>query len=266
MTRFQKSFRAVFVCLLIGGLAACGKAPVGSASGCSGPEPEYVVGTDAHYAPFEDVDPSSRIRGFDVDLLNAIAAKSCFKVKFVDTPWDRLFASLQQGNLAILASSISITPDRLKMMDFSDPYFLSRQMIVVGKHEEDIRSFNDIVDKRVAVQTDTTGDVFVQTLLGKDNPRIHRFVSMSGALLSLESGEVDAVVGDSGLVTHYVKTHRQSGVYAMQDTGQAAPEYYGFAVRKGNQALLEQINRGLAEVKKNGSYDTLYRLYFGPGG
>lgn len=224
---------------------------------------EYLVGCDAHYAPFEEINDQQQIEGFDIDLLNAVAARGGFKVKFVNTPWNGLFSKLTTGERSILASSISITPERQKQMDFSDPYFLSRQMIAVAKGQEDIRSFHDLQDKRVAVQMDTTGDGMVQSLLGKDNPNIKRFGSMADALKVLESGGADAVVGDSGLITHYVKLHRQSGVFAMQDTTRFAPEYYGFAVKKGNQKLLNQINAGLAAVKSDGTYDAIFKQYFG---
>lgn len=234
---------------------AVGSTPAGA--------PLYVVGADASYPPFEYLDDHRAVQGYDVDLLNAVAAAGGFRVKFVDTRWEDLFQALQQGRRDILASSVSITPLRKTMMDFSTPYLLSRQLIAVGRGQDDIRSFHDLKSKkRVGVQADTSADVLAQSLLGKSNPAIKRFGSMTDALLSLETGQVDAVIGDSGMVRFYVKNHRQAGVVVIEDTTYVSPEYYGFAVRKGNPALLERINAGLAAVKASGVYDALNKKYF----
>ena len=124
------------VCLLLCAyLAACGQGS-GEGAAAGGPAKVYRVGTDAHYAPFESLSAQGAIQGFDVDLLNAVADRQGFKVKFVDAAWDGLFSSLQHGKLDILASSISITPPRQQIMDFSDSYFLSRQLIAVAKGQD----------------------------------------------------------------------------------------------------------------------------------
>lgn len=251
----------LLLCTFIG-LAGCERKAAPTAPAVAASLPLYRVCSDAHYAPFEEMDDQQQIHGFDIDLLNAIAERGGFRVKFVHTHWDQLFGALDSGACSILASSISITSERKQRADFSDPYFLSRQMIVVAKGEEDIRSFHDLQDKQVAVQAGTTGDALLQSLLGANNPQIKRFVSMADALLVLEHGGVDAVVGDSGLVINYVKSHRDSGVFAMQDTTRVAPEYYGFAVKKGSAKLLAQINAGLAATKSDGGYDALVKKYF----
>jgi polar amino acid transport system substrate-binding protein len=248
--------------LLLCSLSACHQAEPKPPAAVDSSQVLYVVGSDADYAPFESLNAKQQVQGFDVDLLTAVAQHGGFRVAFVHTPWDRLFSMLASGERSILASSISITRERQQQMDFSEPYYLSRQMIAVAKGEEEIRSFHDLEGKRVAVQSGTTGDTLIQSLLGHDNPAIRRYVSMADALHVLEQGGADAVVGDSGLVTHYVETHRQSGVYAMQDTTRVAPEFYGFAVKKGNTRLLAQINAGLAAVKRDGSYDALVNKYF----
>jgi len=105
-------------------LAGCGQkaaesappssAPQAEASSAGGDVKEYVVGTDASYAPFEFQTDKGEIVGFDVEVLTAVAAKGGFKVKFVNTPWEGIFATLDQGDRDILASSITITDERKK--------------------------------------------------------------------------------------------------------------------------------------------------------
>lgn len=262
-----KGFFWLFVMSMALIVTACGQKEGGaaadsSAAGASA-DKVIVVGSDASYAPFEFLNDKQQVQGFDADLMTAVAAKGGFKIKFVNTPWEGIFSTLQQGDRDVLASAITITKERRQSMDFSDPYFDARQLIAVAKGVADIRSFQDLKNKKVAVQTGTTGDEVVQKLLGKTNPNIKRFESMPLALKELENGGVDAAVGDNGVVANYVKNNPQNGVSTIEDTTSFAPEQYGFAVKKGNQALLEKINAGIAAVKSDGSYDTIYKKYFG---
>lgn len=251
-------------------LAGCGqKAEAPAAGSSSAPAaaensmPEYVVGSDASYAPFEFQNDKNEIAGFTVDVLNAVAAKGGFKAKFVNTPWEGIFASLGQGDRDILASSITITDERKASMDFSEPYFEARQLIAVAKGVTDVKTFQDLKNKKVAVQTGTTGDEVVQKLLGKTNPNIKRFENMPLALKELETGGVDAAVGDNGVVINYVKNNPQHGISTVEDLQSFAPEFYGFAVNKGNAEVLAKINAGLAAIKADGTYDQIYSKHFG---
>ncbi|MCW3478822.1 basic amino acid ABC transporter substrate-binding protein [Neisseriaceae bacterium JH1-16] len=251
-------------------VTGCGKKQEGpDAAGASAPLANtggkaYLVGTDAAYPPFEYQNGKNEVVGFTVDILNAVAAKGGFKVRYLNTPWEGIFATLQEGDRDIIASSVTITDERKEDMDFSEPYFEASQLIIVGKQRADIKALPDLKDLRVAVQTGTTGDEAVQQHLGKTNPRIKRFDSMPQALKALESGSVDAVVGDNGVVQNYMKGHAASFA-TVNDPQNFHPEFYGFAVKKGNQALLDKIDKGLEAIKADGSYDRIYRKYFGTG-
>lgn len=246
---------------LVFALSACGaKAPSEQESG---PAVEYVVGTDASYAPFESTDAHQAIQGFDIDVLSAIARREGFRVRFVNTPWEGIFATLDKGSRDILASAITINPERKKLVDFSDPYFNARQLIAVQKGENEIGSFRDLRGETVAVQVGTTADEDLQRLMGHDNPDIRRYQTMSEALAALQSGQVRAVVGDNGVVSGFVRSHPESGLFTVEDTASFTPERYGFAVRKGRKDLLAKINAGLAAVRADGTYDALYKKYFG---
>lgn len=251
-------------------LTACGKkaeAPTEQASSSAPAQAtaaakEYLVGSDASYAPFEFLNDKKEVQGFDFEVLTAAAEKGGFKVKFVNTPWEGMFATLDQGDRDLLASAITITDERKKNMDFSDPYFEARQLIAVGKNVTDVKTFQDLKNKKVAVQTGTTGDEVVQKLLGKTNPNIKRFESMPLALKELENGGVDAAVGDNGVVSNYVINNPQNGLSTVEDTKSFAPEYYGFAAKKGNADVLAKVNAGLKAIKADGTYDTIYKKYF----
>jgi polar amino acid transport system substrate-binding protein len=250
-------------------LAACGKkaeppAPVASAPAAApapAPAKVYMVGTDAAYAPFESQNEKGEIVGFDIDVVKAIAAKAGIEVKFVNTPWEGIFNSLGQGDRDLVVSSVTITEERKGTMDFSDPYFDAAQLIAV-KESSKVAKFGDLKKLKVGVQTGTTGDEAVSKLLGKTNTNIKRFESTPLALKELESGGVDAVVADNGVVIHYV-ANNPGGKFKTVSDKEFVPEQYGIAVKKGNAELLGKINEGLKAIRADGTYDKIYAQYFG---
>lgn len=249
-------------------LAACGKqepAPNAASAAASAPPAPvvktYTVGTDAAYAPFEFQNEKGEIVGFSMELLTAVAKKAGFEVKFVNTPWEGIFNSLAQGDRDLLISSITITAERKQTMDFSDPYFDAVQLIAI-KDGAKITKFDDLKKLKVGVQTGTTGDEVVSKLQGKTATTIKRFESTPLALKELEAGGVDAVVADNGVVIHYVANNPSAQFKTVADAS-FTPEQYGIAVKKGNAELLALINKGLAEIKADGSYAALYKKTFG---
>ncbi len=248
-------------------LAACGKkaeapapAPVASAP-APAPAKVYVVGTDAAYAPFESQNEKGEIVGFDIEVVQAIAAKAGFQVKFVNTPWEGIFNTLQQGDRDMVVSAVTITDERKQTMDFSDPYFDAAQLIAV-KETSKVAKFADLKKLKVGVQTGTTGDEAVTKLLGKTSTNIKRFESTPLALKELESGGVDAVVADNGVITHYV-ANNPGGKFKMVADKEFVPEQYGIALKKGNTELQAKLNQGLAAIKADGTYTQIYTKYFG---
>ncbi|MBL0730948.1 basic amino acid ABC transporter substrate-binding protein [Piscinibacter sp. HJYY11] len=260
--------------LLITGflLSACGKkaetpapaasAPVAAASApAPAPAKVYVVGTDAAYAPFESENPQKEIVGFDIDVVKAVAQKAGIEVKFVNTPWEGIFNTLGSGDRDLLVSAITINDERKQTMDFSSPYFDAHQLIAV-KGTSKVTKFDDLKKLKVGVQTGTTGDEVVTKLQGKNSTNIKRFESTPLALKELEAGGVDAVVADNGVVINYVANNAGSKFKTVSDKS-FQPEQYGIAVKKGNTDLLGKINKGLADIKADGTYDKIYAQYFG---
>lgn len=260
--------------LLITGLllSACGKktetpapaasAPVAAASApAPAPAKVYVVGTDAAYAPFESENPQKEIVGFDIDVVKAVAQKAGIEVKFVNTPWEGIFNTLAQGDRDLLVSAITITDERKQTMDFSNPYFDAQQLIAV-KANSKVTKFDELKKLKVGVQTGTTGDEVVTKLQGKTSANIKRFESTPLALKELEAGGVDAVVADNGVIINYVANNSGSKFKTVADKA-FQNEQYGIAVKKGNIDLLGKINKGLADIKADGTYDKIYAQYFG---
>ncbi|HZE90932.1 MAG TPA: basic amino acid ABC transporter substrate-binding protein [Rhizobacter sp.] len=254
-------------------LAACSKqeppaaAPVASAPASAAAAPVakvYSVGTDAAYAPFESQNEKGEIVGFDIDVVNAVAKKAGIEVKFINTPWEGIFNNLQQGDRDILVSAITITDERKQTMDFSSPYFDAQQLMAVKKTSK-VSKFDDLKKLKVGVQTGTTGDEVVTKMMGKTSPSIKRFESTPLALKELEAGGVDAVVADNGVVINYVTNNADNKFKTVADKA-FQPEQYGLAIKKGNADLLAKLNKGLADIKADGSYDQIYAKYFGAAG
>jgi polar amino acid transport system substrate-binding protein len=251
-------------------LAACSKtepppppaAAPAPAAAAPAPAPKvYVVGTDAAYAPFESQNEKAEIVGFDIDVVKAIAAKAGIEVKFINTPWEGIFNALNQGDRDLLVSAVTITDERKQTMDFTDPYFDAVQLIAV-KNNSKVAKFDDLKKLKVGVQTGTTGDEAVSKLLGKTNANIKRFESTPLALKELEAGGVDAVVADNGVIIAYVANNSGSKFKTVADKSFAA-EQYGIPVKKGNTELQAKLNKGLADIKADGTYDKIYTQYFG---
>jgi polar amino acid transport system substrate-binding protein len=254
-------------------LAACGKkaeeaappaAPATAsepAAAAPAPKKTYTVGTDAAYAPFESQNEKGEIVGFDIEVLTAVAAKAGFDVKFVNTPWEGIFNTLAQGDRDMLISAITITDERKQTVDFAGPYFDAYQLMAV-KENSKVAKFADLKKLKVGVQTGTTGDEVVTKLIGKSSTNVKRFESTPLALKELEAGGVDAVVADNGVVVNYVTNNPGSKFKTVSDTA-FTPEQYGIAVKKGNTELMEALNKGIAAIKADGSYDTIYTKYFG---
>jgi polar amino acid transport system substrate-binding protein len=218
-----------------------------------------VVGTDAAYAPFESENAAKEIQGFDIEILKAIATKVGMELQFINTPWEGLFTQLASGDRDILISAITINETRKSQMDFSNPYFEAVQLIAVPAKSK-VQKMEDLKTLKIGVQTGTTGDDVVSTLLGKTNPNIKRFEGTPLALKELQNGGVDAVVADNGVINNFLMNNK-SDFKVIADKS-FAKEFYGVAVKKGNAELLEKINKGLAAIKSDGTYERIYQTYF----
>ena len=222
----------------------------------------YIVATDASYAPMEYME-NNAVVGFSHDILDAAAKSQNVKLEFVNTPFKGLFANVDKGDSDIGLASITINDERKQQLDFSDPYFEATQMIVTTDHNANIKTFADLKTRPASVQAATSGDLILQDLQGKDSQNIKRFETMPLAFKELESGGVDAVVGDSSVVAYYVKQNPNAKLNTVVDPS-FVKEHYGFAFKKGrNDGLREAINKGLAQIKTDGTYDKIHTQWFG---
>lgn len=221
---------------------------------------ELLVGSDAAYAPFEMETSDKSIQGFDIDIIKAVAEKASLKIKIVNTPWEGLFSQLDTGDRDILISAITINEERKKVMDFSDPYFEAVQLIALPFASK-VTKFEELKTLKIGVQTGTTGDEVATRLLGKSNPNIKRFEGTPLALQEISNGGVDAVIADNGVINNFLVNNTKT--FKTLSDSSFSKENYGIAVKKGNTELLKKINTALAAIKADGTYDRIYKSYFG---
>ncbi|WP_035054271.1 basic amino acid ABC transporter substrate-binding protein [Andreprevotia chitinilytica] len=257
----KHSIKWLLSALLLATLAACGAKAEKAADGANIVDKTYRVGMNAAFAPFESVDATGKIVGFDVDLMNAIAEQAGIKVQFVNTPWEGIFTALSNGDIDVIASGVTITNERKQSMAFTDPYFEAKQVILAppGKNiatPDDLKQAN-----KIAVTTGTTADVVAQKILGKTSPKITRFESLPLVLKELEGNGVDAAIGDNGVVANYVKFNPSKGFHIVNSEG-FEKEFYGIAVRPGDAELREKLNAALKTLHDNGTYQKIYAQYF----
>ena len=256
-------------------LAACGgqsstsssttpaaSAPASASSAAPAAEgKEYKVAMNAQFPPFESMNSSGQIEGFDVDVMNAIAKEEGFKVTYHQQAWDGIFASLKAGDNDLLISGITITDDRKKEMLFSEPYYKITQVVLVPQGKK-IVSVEDLkkMDK-VGVTIGTTGDLAAQKILGATSEKIIRLENLPLMLKEVETGAVDALISDSAVVADYVKKKGDKG-FTMVEVPDFTVEYYGIAVRQDDKALMDKINSGLKKIQASGEYDKISDKYF----
>ncbi|MEZ5333898.1 MAG: basic amino acid ABC transporter substrate-binding protein [Methanolobus sp.] len=224
--------------------------------------PTYVVGTEPYFPPFEyaDENNSNEIIGFDVDLINAIAADQGFNVEWKDLEFDALIPALQSGQIDMIVSGMTITEEREESVDFSEPYINAGLALAVAAGNDEIQSVDDIEGKVAVVQQGSTGATKADELLaeGKIADVIY-LAHVNDIIMSLQNGRGDFMINDLP-VTKSFMAQNPDVIKIVDDEIQS--DSYGFAVKTGNTELLEKLNTGLANVQADGTYDEIMEKYF----
>ncbi len=213
-----------------------------------------VIATDATWPPMEFVNTDKKIVGFDIDFMNAAAKASGFKVEFKNTAWDGIFAGLANGDYDAVMSSVTITAERKKTMDFSIPYINAGQVLIVPKGDNRSKVLADLKGKDVGAQIGTTGAFAIKDVSGVN---LKTYDEIGLAIEDLANGRIAGVVCDSPIAANYVL---QNDKYKKSLKIMGKPftkEFYGVAVKKGNSKVLNKINKGLKAVMDSGKANEL---------
>lgn len=222
---------------------------------------KLVVGTEASFPPFE-MQKDGEYTGFDMEIIRAIAENQGYEVEISNLGFDALIPAVESGNIDCAVAAITIDEKRAKVVDFSKPYFDAGLIIAVKKDTTGITTTKDLQGKRIAAQVGTTGAAECQKIEDANpSTEVKVFESVGEAFMELQKGGVDAVINDHPVTLNYIETTGTGDVIMVGEVFSAESQY-GIAVKKGNSKLLDDINKGLEEIKANGEYDNIYKKWF----
>ena len=275
----MKKFLALALSL---GLAVSLTACSGGQEGDSQQNAAISVYTNAYFAPFEYYDGTD-IVGVDVDIMNMVGEKLGRKVTYTNVDFGTIIDTVSSGKLAdVGAAGITITAARQELVDFSDPYFTSVQYVVypAGSMEIDGTDgdvdyilWDSLADKKIGVQTDTTGDIYVDLEINSDGSADYdeytgvlygtetsqtRYDSAQLAVDAVGAGQIDVVVVDYLPASYIVEKnsgYECAALYYGGDEPSPTEEQYAICVTKGQDELLAAINGVLAELGEDGIND-----------
>jgi len=208
-----------------------------------------VIAQDATWPPMEFLNEKKEIIGLDTDYMKAAAREAGFEVVFKNVAWDGIFAGLDAGQYDAVCSSVTITDERKKTMDFSTPYFKIRQALVVPKSSE-AKSVEEMKGKTLGGQIGTTGYFTIKKAKGV-NAKSYDEIGL--AMEDLFNGRIDGVVCDDPVAAQYALQKSEYAaklnIAAILETGD---EHYGVAVKKGNTEVLQLLNKGIKAVQEKG--------------
>ncbi|NHM32867.1 transporter substrate-binding domain-containing protein [Neobacillus terrae] len=256
----MKKFLLVSLSLLMAVvLAACGSSNNDSKeTNGAGAGKVYKVGVDTTYPPFEFKE-GDQYKGIDIELINAIAKNQGFKIKLSPMDFGGIIPAMQANQLDVAIAGMSITDERKKVVDFSNPYFDAGLTVVVKKDNSKIKSVNDLKGKKVAVKKGTTGAKYAQDNASKLGIEVEQFNDSPSMFQEVSNGNADALIEDYPVIS-YAIAKKDLGLKIIGD--RLNGDKYGIAVLKGqNQDVLKKINKGLAELKKDGTYDKIINSY-----
>lgn len=269
----RPTHRVTFAAAVLSALAltatACGGDDSSSAKDTSaGPDLGLIsagtlsVCSDVPYPPFEDFDKTAPtgFKGFDVDIVNAIAAELDLKVTIKDSSFDALQSglALNSNQCDMAASAMTITPEREEKIGFSDGYYSSEQSLLVPS-DSTIAGIGDLAGKKVGVQKGTTGESYANE--NASDADIVVFPSDGEMYAAIKAGQIDAILQDLPVNLDHQNDPKAAGQFKVVETYDTGEEY-GLAMKKTNTGLIEAVDKALTTLKDNGEYQKIYDSYF----
>ena len=221
---------------------------------------KLIVGVKTDFPPLGFLDKRGVNKGFDIDIAKGVS-KELFgnedAVHFESVTTENRIPFLTSGKIDLIAATMTITEEKKREVDFSIPYFVAGETILV-RAQSKITKYQDLAGKKVATIRGSTGDIAIEELV-PDAERI-QFESNFEGLQALKEGRVEAFVQDYVLLFNLLQKNRGLKMASLQPF---RPGWYGLAVRKGDKEWLDFINGILTKMKEAGDYDKLLGRWFG---
>lgn len=218
---------------------------------------KILIGTEGTYAPFTFHDADGKLTGFDVDIANEVAKRLGVKAEFVETKWDGMFAGLDAKRFDAVFNEVSIRPDRQKKYDFSDPYIVSKAVLIVRDDNTSINKFEDLKGRKSG-QSLTSN---LSDIARSNGAEIVQVDGFNQAIDLLTSKRIDATVNDSLSFLDLKKQKPDTPIKIVAEQKNA--EKSAALFRKGSKELVNAVNKALADMKSDGTYLRISEKWFG---
>lgn len=231
------------------------KAPSGDASTGDG---SLIVGTEAGFAPYEYLE-GDQVVGVDMDIAKAIADAMGKELVIKNMEFDSALMAVQNGTIDLVAAGVSIDEDRKKVMDFSEPYVDSTEVIIVNKEKPAVATADaeGLKDKIIAVQQGNIADFYVEDNI--EAKEIKRYTKFAQAAEDLKNNKIDCIVMDQYPAEDLVKANPELSIL----DGTLFNDQYAIALKKGNTELLNQVNTVIKDLKESGKIEEFYGNHTG---
>lgn len=223
------------------------------------------IGTEGAYPPFNFIDPSGKLQGFDIDIANALCEAAGVQCEFVTQDWDGMIPGLLAKKYDAIIASMSITEERKQRVDFTNKYYQTPARFVAKKGTDIQISQEGLTGKTVGVQRATVSDNFIRDNFGQ-NITIKSYATQDEANMDLVSGRLDLVFADAVVLMEGFLNTDAGKDYDFIGPGYTNKEWFGegigIAVRKGEEDLIKLLNGAIEKIRADGTYKKLNDKYF----
>ena len=266
MKNWQKMLAAGLAAVMMAAVAAgCGGEQAKSSGSGSGAadNKKIVVGLDDNFPPMGFKGDDGQITGFDIDLAKEATKRLGREVEFKAIDWSSKEAELKSGRVDVLWNGLDITEKRKENMLFSEPYMDNRQIIFVKKGDSSVTDEKSLAGKTIGTQSASTSEEYMDAndFFKKDVKEVKKYSDFVSAFMDLENGRLDAVVGDEIVGRYYMSKHADK--LDAVDVAVGPVSTFGIGFAKENQALRDEVQKVLDEMKADGTMAKISEKWFG---
>ncbi|MBZ2168250.1 transporter substrate-binding domain-containing protein [Marinobacter sp. F4216] len=225
-------------------------------------ESVFQVANSGAYPPFSFVNTQGELVGFDVDIAEALAEKMGVEVNVQSSPWNGIIAALAGGRFDACICSMSVTEERKKAVAFTDSYYSSGLSVWVQEGTDDISSIDDFSGKRVGSTLGETGNQWAVEN-GEGEWTNQTFQGLPDMMNALTTGRIDVMIADD--VPVLVAMQKNAPAIKMVDVGDLPRWPAAISIQKNKPELMEALNKALAEIKADGTYQAIVDKWIGEG-
>ncbi|SDT25100.1 ABC transporter substrate-binding protein [Pseudomonas oryzae] len=218
------------------------------------------IGTEGAYPPFNQIDASGNVVGFDVEIAKALCVKMQAECEFVTSDWDGIIPALNAKKFDMIVASMSITDERKQAVDFTEPYYINKLQFIAPKAAEFKTDEKSLDGKVIGAQRATIAGTWLEDNLG-DVVEVKLYDTQENAYLDLAAGRVDGVLADKFVNWEWLKSDAGKD-FEFKGEPVFDNDKIGIAVRKGDDALRQKLNDAIQAIVADGTYKQINDKYF----